>query len=220
MDLELVSFNLCPFVQRAVIALLVKGAPHRISYIDLNSPPPWFHDISPFGQVPLLRVDGREVLFESAVIAEFIDDVTPGRLSPEDPLLRAKNRAWIEVGSAAFGDHFNLLGAQEEAEFKRLAQQLLGRLERVEEALGNGPYFNGEKFALVDAAFAPLFTRLDLLNRRFPQPLYEAAELPRAAAWSRALTALPAVQQSVVSDFEPLYLARNKARGGFAAQWL
>jgi glutathione S-transferase len=220
MDLELVSFNLCPFVQRAVIALLIKGAPHRITYIDLNQPPPWFHDISPFGQVPLLRVDDHDVLFESAVIAEFIDDVTPGRLNPEDPLLRAKNRAWIEVGSAALGDHFNLLGVKDESEFKRLGGQLLSRLERVEEALGNGPYFNGEKFALVDAAFAPLFTRLDILNRHFPEPLYRTTELPKVAAWSQALTRLPAVQQSVVSDFEPLYLARNKGRGGFAAQWL
>jgi len=46
-------------------------------------------EISPLGQVPLLKV-GNEVLFESAAITEFIDDISEGSLHPEDPLVRAK----------------------------------------------------------------------------------------------------------------------------------
>ncbi|MDX1655109.1 MAG: glutathione S-transferase N-terminal domain-containing protein, partial [Candidatus Competibacteraceae bacterium] len=70
-DLQLVSFDLCPFVQRSVIALKEKGAQFEIAYIDLKDPPEWFKKLSPLGKVPLLRV-GEEVLFESAAINEYL----------------------------------------------------------------------------------------------------------------------------------------------------
>ena len=68
MDFELISFKLCPFVQRAAIILLFKKIPFRTSYIDLANPPDWFRAISPFGKVPVLRLDETTVLFESSVI--------------------------------------------------------------------------------------------------------------------------------------------------------
>lgn len=49
----------------------------------------------------MLRVDDDMVLFESAIINEFIDDVTEGSLKPSDPLILDRNRGWIEFGSNA-----------------------------------------------------------------------------------------------------------------------
>ena len=66
--LKLVSHKLCPYVQRAVIALTEKGVPFERIDIDLANKPDWFLKISPLGKVPVLVVaqDGREVaLFES-----------------------------------------------------------------------------------------------------------------------------------------------------------
>ena len=57
-DLELISFKLCPFVQRTVITLEKKNAPYRIRYVDLADPPDWFLQLSPSKKVPLLRIDG------------------------------------------------------------------------------------------------------------------------------------------------------------------
>ena len=85
MDLELVSFNVCPYVQRSVITLNHKECDYKITFIDLSNPPDWFLEISPLGKVPVLKVDGTEVLFESAVINEFIDDMTPGSLKTIRP---------------------------------------------------------------------------------------------------------------------------------------
>ncbi len=73
-------------MQRSVITLLHKQAPYRIRYIDLADPPAWFLRLSPDKKVPVLVVAGQHVVFESAVINEFIDEVTPGRLHPADPL--------------------------------------------------------------------------------------------------------------------------------------
>ncbi len=91
-DLELVSYHLCPYVQRAVITLLEKEISHQRTYIDLSNKPDWFRQISPLGKVPLLKVSD-EVLFESTVICEYLDEITPGSLYPIDPLIKAKHRA-------------------------------------------------------------------------------------------------------------------------------
>ncbi|MEZ5935431.1 MAG: glutathione S-transferase family protein, partial [Alphaproteobacteria bacterium] len=79
--LELISHHLCPYVQRAVIALTEKGLAHERRSIDLADKPAWFKAISPLGKVPLLRIKaedgGAAVLFESAVICEYLEDTQP-----------------------------------------------------------------------------------------------------------------------------------------------
>ena len=85
--LKLISHKLCPYVQRAVIALTEKGVPFERIDIDLASKPDWFLKLSPLGKVPVLVVTGddcKEVsLFESNVICEYIEDTLAGaRLHP------------------------------------------------------------------------------------------------------------------------------------------
>ncbi|MGD9883263.1 MAG: glutathione S-transferase family protein, partial [Reyranella sp.] len=57
--LTLVSFDLCPYVQRAAIALAEKGVPFERRTVDLADKPDWFKAMSPLGKVPLLQVDGE-----------------------------------------------------------------------------------------------------------------------------------------------------------------
>src|SRR5947199_129810 len=52
--LTLVSIDLCPYVQRASIALTEKGVPFERRTVDLAARPAWFTAISPPGQVPLV----------------------------------------------------------------------------------------------------------------------------------------------------------------------
>ncbi|TIT82812.1 MAG: glutathione S-transferase family protein, partial [Mesorhizobium sp.] len=99
----LVSHHLCPYVQRAAIALAEKGVPFERVNVDLANKPDWFRAVSPLGKVPLLRVrqgGKKEVIFESAVILEFLEETETTPLHPADPLMRARHRAWIEFGSA------------------------------------------------------------------------------------------------------------------------
>jgi glutathione S-transferase len=214
MDYELVSFRICPFVQRSRITLLHKRVPHTVTYIDLKAPPDWFHAVSPLGKVPLLRVDG-EVLFESAVINEFIDETTPPPLLPAEPLARARSRAWIAFATELQGSLYRVAMAADEGDFTAARSRLLEQLGRLEEALGNGPWFNDAAFSLVDASFAPLFMRLALLEEA--APLLPDGAFAHCAAWSDALLALPAVRDSVVNDFPERYLAHVAASGGYGA---
>ena len=45
MGLKLISFNVCPFVQRSFITLNHKDCNYKIPFIDLNNPPDWFKEI-------------------------------------------------------------------------------------------------------------------------------------------------------------------------------
>ncbi len=216
MKLDLISFKLCPFVQRSVIVLRQKGAPFEIDYIDLNAPPEWFKAISPLGKVPLLRVDDDTVLFESAVIAEFVDEVTPGSLMPEDPIQRAMNRAWIEFGSDCQSLYFDLTSAPDEDGFRQAADTLMQRFGQLEAKLGAGPYFNGGDLSLVDTTFAPLFMRLELLSDE--RPAYDKSAFPKLARWSETLLELPAVKESVVGEFAKLFKGRMLGMESFASE--
>src|ERR1044072_8051170 len=96
--LKLISHKLCPYVQRAVIALTEKGVPFERIDIDLANKPEWFLAISPLGQTPVLQV-GDTAIFESAVILEYLEETQPKPLHPADPLRRAEHRSLIEFGS-------------------------------------------------------------------------------------------------------------------------
>ncbi len=210
--LELISFKLCPFVQRTVITLLHKDVPYDITYIDLNNPPEWFAEVSPLGKVPVLRVDDETVLFESAVIQEYVDEITPPSLMPSDPLLKAQNRAWISFGGEVLMAMQGMVKACE-ADYGDARGRLSGLLARVAEAHSGGEWFNGKDFALIDAAYAPVFMRLDLIRENCGEDLL--ADQPVLAAWSERLLALPSVQHSVVEEFPQMYRMMIRKMGGW-----
>ncbi|MGB0867390.1 MAG: glutathione S-transferase family protein [Granulosicoccaceae bacterium] len=196
--MELVSFDLCPFVQRSVITLKCKGVEHKVTYIDLENPPQWFSDISPLGKVPLLKTEG-EVLFESAAINEYIDETTGEPLHPAEPLRRAHNRAWIEFASNLIVAQYKCMLATDEASYLAAADDRDSLLRTLESQLRGGPYFNGSVFALVDAAFAPFFTRQALTQGLHPREALD--DFPKCRQWSEALLGQSYVSESVVEDF-------------------
>ena len=94
MQLKLISFKLCPFVQQVSVVLNWKNVDYGLEYIELADPPDWFLKLSPFKQVPILLVKDK-VLFESTAINEYIEEAYEKKLHPDDLILKAKNRSWI-----------------------------------------------------------------------------------------------------------------------------
>jgi len=210
---ELISFKLCPFVQRSVIVLQEKGVDYDITYINLQEPPAWFKEISPLGKVPVLKV-GDSVLFESAVIMEYLDEVNPPSLHPSDPLRKAHNRAWIEFASTLFFCQFNMVMAKEQEACDNAEQELRDKLAQVEQQV-EGPLFNGETFSLADAAYAPLFMRLAMLEKWHPMGVLD--NLPKMKKWSETLLMRDSVKNSVVENLEELYRGHIASSGGYGA---
>jgi len=216
MTVTLVSHNLCPYVQRVAIALAEKNAPFDRVTIDLAAKPDWFQAISPLGKVPLMRVPdgaGEAVLFESAAIAEYVDEAYPGAdLLPRDPLARARHRAWIEFASSLLGDIWRLETAKANDVFAAACRSIAQKLARIEEALEQGPYFAGQNFGLVDAAFAPAFRYFDVFEAIGPTVSF--AEFPKIFAWRNALSARPSVRDAVSTAYPKLlrdFLQRHEA---------
>ena len=214
-QLKLVSFKLCPYVQRARIVMLEKQIEHTVEYIDLDAPPPWFYDISPLEKVPVLLVDERP-LFESMVICEYLDEITPGSLYPADAFERAQLRAWSEFGNDILDQHYTLVKAREQPGYKRARGTLIERLETLDEILGDGPYFAGETFMMVDAVYAPIFRYLNQLESEFQLGLY--ADLDRVPRWADALLARPSVQDAVPEMFTSDYRAYLLRQAGVLAK--
>jgi len=213
--LVLVSHPLCPYAQRSLITLDEKGIRHGRIYVDLAKKPAWFLSLSPLGKVPLLIVNDTTVLFESAVICEFLDETTPEPLHPADPLIKARHRAWIEFGSQLLKDIVKLYGAKTETAFNECIEVIVGKL-RLLEVTTRFPYFAGTDFSMVDAAYGPIFRYFDVLDDYLP--LDVAAGCDRLQAWRRCLTSRPSVQAAVTEDYPQLLKSFLLSRGGVLSE--
>ncbi len=212
---ELISFKLCPYVHRSVIMLREKGVEFDTTYVDLGNKPAWFLALSPLGKVPVLRV-GDVVLFESAIINEYLDEVHPPALHPRDPVRRAHNRAWIEFGDELLKSRYGLMTAVDKEGFDAKRDKVMRGLARVEAQLSAGPFFNGADFSLVDAAYAPLLIRLAVMEEVAGLGLFEDA--PRVKAWHQALMENPAVKASLFPGFMDEMAAYIRRRDGYIAR--
>jgi len=113
-----------------------------------------FRELNPLGYVPVLELDGGELLTENGAILPYIASLGSGQLAPTgDPLAEARlHQALGFLGSElhkAFGPFFG--NPQGEARTAAL-DKLNSRLDFVEQHLGDGrDYWLGDRFSVADA---------------------------------------------------------------------
>ena len=212
--LRLISHKLCPYVQRAVIALTEKGVAFERIDIDLANKPEWFLKVSPLGKTPVLLV-GDHAIFESAVILEYLEETQAHPLHPSDALARAEHRAFIEYGSAVLNDIAGLYTAPDEAAFKAKAAQLEARFARLETRVKE-PWFDGENFSLVDAVFGPVFRYFDVFDAIGDFGILNGK--PKLARWRQTLAARPSVKSAVGADYPALLRDFIERRRSYLSQ--
>src|SRR6195952_541310 len=209
--LKLISNKLCPYVQRAVIALTEKGVPFERVDIDLANKPEWFFALSPLGKTPVLQV-GDRAIFESAVILEYLEETQPKPLHPADPLTRAEHRGWIEFGSTVLSDIAGFYAAPDETAFAVKTAQLEARFARLERCVAASPWFDGGEFSLVDAVFGPVFRYFDVFDCIADFGIL--AGKPKLARWRKNLAQRPSVRSAVSADYPALlrdFIDRRKS---------
>jgi glutathione S-transferase len=212
--LTLISHALCPYVQRASIALGEKAVAFERVYVDLANKPAWFEALSPLGKTPVLKV-GNTAIFESAVILEYLEDTEPPALHPADPLRRAEHRALIEYGSAILNDIWAFYAAPDAMTFAAKRARLTSRFEWLEPRVAT-PWFAGDRFSLVDAAFAPIFRYFDVFDSI--ESFGILAAKPNLARWRDTLAARPSVRLAVGVDYNVRLWAFLGARNGHLAR--
>jgi glutathione S-transferase len=217
----LVSFKTCPWVQRAAIVLREKNVPFEFRHIEPDNRPDWFLAISPHKKVPVLRVDDAVSLFESNAIAEYLDETTTPRLHPEDAVARAVNRAWTDYIPTFSEGVTGCAYADSEADYTKAVAKIPVAFERLERALekqGSGPLFNGVRYSLVDAAYAPFLQRYFFLDRI--RPLGQIEKFPRLKAWADALMARPSTHSFPPAEFEAMYRTNVQKRNKWVSQFV
>jgi len=213
---EIVSSMTCPFAQRTRMAFHEKGIDFSLTEISLDDKPDWFLAISPYSKVPLLR-DGDAVIFESAVIGEYLEEVCPEPpLMPADPVSRAKMRIWVDFANVRFIPQvYKLLMAQETADQEHRAALILDALYRMEGHLAGadaGRFWIGDRLTYADLAFYPHLERFCAVEH------YRGVSIPEDCPKLRDWLATIGKRQSarkVARDRETLIRNWGKyARGG------
>lgn len=218
-EIELILFDFCPFAQRAVATLNHTGIPHKLTYLDPDNLPDWFAEVSPFGKVPILRVDGKTTIFESSVINELVARIAEKKMLPSDLIEMSLCRSWIEFGSTLLSQLTGIISAQDEFGFVQTQKNFVQNLQRLEEHLEkHGLFCSADDFSLVDSTYAPLFMRMKYLNNIMN--LYHRLDFPNIEMWSERLLSLSAVIDSVPSNFSNIYqrfIQRKGAEGYLAS---
>ncbi|OGQ78242.1 MAG: hypothetical protein A3F90_00425 [Deltaproteobacteria bacterium RIFCSPLOWO2_12_FULL_60_19] len=183
---------------RVKIALNEKGLAYDRVTLNLakkEQKKPEFLRLNPYGKVPVID-DGGQVLFESCIINEYLDEKYPNPpLMPKDPYLRGRGRILVDYGMNHLHESYWAVRTEimkKEAErnasvmdeSRRTLRELLRYLE---DALGDKPYFLGE-FSLTDIDLWPRFGRMEDYG------VLPAASLPRLSAWVARMKARPSVK--------------------------
>ena len=195
-EIEFITAEVCPYAQRTHLALREKGLAYKHTEVDLSNKPAWFEKVSPYSKVPVLKV-GDEVIYESAIINEYIEEAYPEpALMPSDPVRRAQARAWIDFcNTRLVGAFYAVLSAKDAAQRTEAGDKLTGHFCRMEDGmtrLGADPYWLGDAVSLVDIAYYPHFERLGALTHY--RGIGVPDDCPRLAAWQAAMRERPSVK--------------------------
>lgn len=194
--MQLIGNPICPYCQRARIALDDAGIAHEWTELDFTDKPDWFMALTPVGKVPVLRHQGRSV-FESGAIVEYVNDLAAQRYLPADPLRRAQVRSWALYAERLHDEARAYFTARTDADMSAARQRLLDRLARLAEP-GVSLFIEGTTLTLAGIYMAPLFVLLQALPEDGTPVAREHAVV---AALAEQLLAQPAVSRINSADY-------------------
>jgi glutathione S-transferase len=132
---------------------------------------------NPLGKVPCLVMEGAEAVFDSRVIVEYVDTLSPvGKLIPGSGRERVEVRTWEALAdgmldAAVAARLEGTWGGRTEAQrcqawIDRQENKIAAALKAISQGLGEKPYCVGTHFTLADIAVG---CALGFLDFRFPQ---------------------------------------------------
>lgn len=214
--MKIVSDIICPFAQRVIAVLELKAIDYEVERISLLDKPEWFLDISPDGKVPIL-IEDRGVLFESLVICEYLDEAYGDpKLHPEDPFKRAQHRAWAELAAKNYLVQCPTMRSPTAEVFQEQETKFGTIFDKVEKVLANGPYFEGKRLSMVDAAWYPLLHRSAVIENYSGFDFL--ARVPKLKRWQKELMRIDELARSVPEEFEDAFVEFYLNEGTYLGQ--
>jgi len=161
-----------------------KGIDFEVHEVDLSDKSEEFLEVSPYGKVPVLSVNGPS-LYESNIVNEYLEEVYESpKLMPENPEERALVRSWMAFADDYFFPSVYRVGmglqrGYSEDEIQEAKEKLDDSLSRLEHRLEGKEYLVGQ-YTLADIAHAGNFHRLQVLAKSGEVPLHK---YPNVMAW-------------------------------------
>lgn len=199
--MKLIGSLTSPYVRKVRVVLAEK----KIEYeFVLDSP--WSADTgvpqyNPLGKIPVLVLDDGSTLFDSRVIVEYLDSVTPNnRLLPAPGRERIRIKRWealadgvCDAAATSFLEAKRPAGEQSPSWIERQRGKILRSLEMISEEVGEQPWCAGNTFSLADAAVG---VALGYLVFRFPDIDWRAQH-PNVSRLYDELMARPSFAETV-----------------------
>jgi glutathione S-transferase len=168
--MKLLASLTSPYARKVRIALAEK----KIDY-DLVEVSPWdasdaIAEFNPLGKIPTLVLEDGSTLFDSRVIVEYLDAVSPvSRLIPEPSRQRIAVKRW-EALADGICDAAMLITQERKRAARQQSKASIAhqerKIERAVDALAREleerPWCNGEAFSLADIATGCALAYLDL----------------------------------------------------------
>jgi len=143
---------------------------------------------NPYSKVPVL-VDGDGVIYESAIIDEYLEEKFPqARLMPTDLLLRAKARIWVDYMSTRL--HAAASDITHDREPVKARERMKQHLTTLDKEMAGRKYLVGE-YSLADVSYIPFYTR----RERYGVVIDDI--YPNLNRWGEDLIARPQVKPTI-----------------------
>jgi len=174
--MKLIGSPTSPYVRKVCIVMAEKKLDYRMVAEDVWSAQTTIHASNPLGKVPCLVLEGGEALFDSRVIVEYLDTLSPvGKLIPTNGRERAEVKTWEALGDglldAALLARMEAVWPHRSAEQRSQAwiDRQMGKISEALRAMSQGladkPYCSGAHMTLSDIAVGCAVGYLDF---RFP----------------------------------------------------
>jgi glutathione S-transferase len=152
--------------------------------VDLKNKPKDLLELNPYAKVPVL-VDGDGVIYESAIVNEYLEEKYPGtRLLPADQLKRAKVRIWVDFFNTRI--HPTASDIQHNRNREQATGRMAAHLAALDREMANRNFLVDE-YSLADVTFIPFYTR----RARYGVAIDD--NYPNVKRWAEDLIARPAV---------------------------
>ncbi|CAH1124876.1 unnamed protein product [Ceutorhynchus assimilis] len=200
--LRLYSNRFCPYSQRIMLVLDAKKIAYDVVNINLYSKPDWYYDISPLGKIPALELEQGDVLYESLIIADYLDEkYRAHHLHNPDPLQKAKDRLLIEEFNRVVNAMTKILTSIGRVNLDD-DQVIANGLTNFERELHNRgtAYFGGTKPGMLDLMIWPWCERAEILKIFGNSNLLKKDKYRNLLEWCKRMTEESTIKRSMMES--------------------
>ena len=200
--MKLLGTPTSPYGRKVRLMLLEKNIAHDYLIDPPRDPGSLVARVNPLGRIPALVLDDDTCVFDSPVIAEYVDSLndTPILIPRNDAKARMQVKRWealadgiMDSAIAVRNERLRPEEKQEPANITLHNNAISRALQFAEGELGNNTWVNGDSLSLGDFA---LFSTLLYLDLRQPERDWRSAH-PKLLDWFGRVAARPSAQTSL-----------------------